>query len=120
MSSPAGWNPEYVAYATAHGLTPEDMDARDRESWPDRAMTGFARWTGEQRQVFAKANPGAMFGAFIEDWDAWFGYLRSQARTAALALRAAPLIEYDIPGEGLISLSTFEPADVGSFFYVVE
>jgi len=41
------WNPRYVAYAKAHGTTPEAMIEEDRVNWPGGVMTGFILWIGD-------------------------------------------------------------------------
>lgn len=40
----ADWNPYYVAYAAAHGKTPEEMLAHDTTAWPGGKMAGYILW----------------------------------------------------------------------------
>ena len=42
------WNPRYVAYARAHGRTPEEMRAHDEKAWPGGRACGFILWMSEQ------------------------------------------------------------------------
>lgn len=44
MVKPDQWNPRYLAYATAHGRTPEAQLEADRALWPGASMTGFILW----------------------------------------------------------------------------
>lgn len=49
------WNPRFVAYATAHGHTPESMIQHDRLRWPGGQMCGFILWIGQQWQQWREA-----------------------------------------------------------------
>lgn len=48
------WNPRFVAYAQAHGRTPEAQLEADRERWPGGIMAGFIVWTRQRWQVWAE------------------------------------------------------------------
>lgn len=45
------WNPIYLAYATAHGRTPEAQLAADRATYPGGNMTGFILWVSRRARV---------------------------------------------------------------------
>jgi hypothetical protein len=47
-------NPRYLAYCRAHGKTPDEMLAQDREAYPGGCMTGFLLWNGAQLREFRK------------------------------------------------------------------
>lgn len=38
------WNPRYVAFAAAHGRTPEAQREADAVAWPGGINTGFMVW----------------------------------------------------------------------------
>jgi hypothetical protein len=57
MSHP--WNPRYVAYAKAHGKTPEQMMEQDGMDYPGGCMAGYIVWIGEQTETFRARNPEA-------------------------------------------------------------
>lgn len=42
------WNPRYLAYATAHGLSPQQILDRDRAEYSGAGMTGFVVWLSQQ------------------------------------------------------------------------
>lgn len=50
-----GWNPRYVAYAAAHGRTPEAMRDHDAQAWPGGPAVGFMLWISENLQAWGKA-----------------------------------------------------------------
>ena len=58
-----GWNSRFVAYATAHGRTPEDQMSHDREAWPGGAMAGFQTWLGERWREWTDAASPPSFRA---------------------------------------------------------
>lgn len=45
------WNPIYLAYATAHGRTPEAQLEADRVTYPGGNMTGFILWVSRRARV---------------------------------------------------------------------
>jgi hypothetical protein len=60
----SGWNPYFVAYARAGGLTPTGALARDRKRHPGGPMVGFIGWMS------------ARWG----EWDALHGHKRDHFR----------------------------------------
>ncbi len=69
-------NARYIAYAAAHGETPDGMLAADRVRWPGGGMVGFTIWidgkwrawcalTGRPRSALTDADHAA--------FDAWLG-----------------------------------------------
>lgn len=72
MFGEIGINPVYVAYAKAHGCTPEDMLEHDSNAWPGGCMCGFMLWVSEQKQKFWKACPSAFLDRYtINDVGKW-------------------------------------------------
>lgn len=49
-----GWNPRYAVYASAHGLDPGAMLARDCLEYPGGKMCGFILWTGARWREWRK------------------------------------------------------------------
>lgn len=48
------WNRRYIAYATAHGMTPEAMLENDREKWPGGCMAGYILWINKAWEDFTR------------------------------------------------------------------
>lgn len=46
----------YVAYAAAHGMSPEQMLVVDAARYPGGRMAGFLIWMGQQWRAWAAAN----------------------------------------------------------------
>jgi hypothetical protein len=67
----------YVAYATAHGKTPDAMLAADRESWPGGSMVGFTLWMDarwrEWLEMHKDRRRSALTDADHAAFDAWLG-----------------------------------------------
>ena len=77
------WNPKYVAYAKAHGKTPDEMMAHDEAAWPGGVMCGFILWMSKQKQAFLKAHPEAFLDRWvISDHKAWDAWLKEAADAA--------------------------------------
>lgn len=72
-------NSRYVAYARAHGKTPEAMAQADKAAWPGGSMTGFILWIAKQRRQFAALHPDKMMGDAVRDQAAWSEFLNTAA-----------------------------------------
>ena len=79
------WNPRFVAYAAAHGRTPEAQSDHDRQEWPGGMMVGFMLWMSDRQRDFLAAHPEAFFVGWngrrseIQDFAAWDAFLSGQA-----------------------------------------
>lgn len=68
------WNPRYVAYARAHGNTPEYQSALDRERYPGGRMAGYLVWVSANwREWHADTGRGPLplTAADHAEFDAW-------------------------------------------------
>lgn len=69
------YQPRYIAYATAHGASPDEMTARDQAAYPGGCMAGFIIWIGQQWSAWHAAtgwNPRhAKSQAQHDAFDAW-------------------------------------------------
>lgn len=72
-------NPRYVAYARAHGCSPEDMLKLDEEHYPGGRMAGFITWVSERwadwrvandrpRDAILSSEDHASFDAWLESF----------------------------------------------------
>lgn len=50
------YQPRYIAYAAAHGMSPEQMLAADAVRYVGGKMAGFMIWTSQQWRAWAKAS----------------------------------------------------------------
>lgn len=69
MSEPKQYIPRFVAYAAAHGRTPDEQLAHDREEWPGGVAVGFNLWINDRIAEYAKINPNAFFKPILTPWD---------------------------------------------------
>jgi hypothetical protein len=51
------WNPRFVAYAMAHGRTPEEQLAHDEVAWPGGKMCGFLLWSSRKIEAWRASLP---------------------------------------------------------------
>ena len=56
MKNSTKWNPRYEIYALAHGRTPDEMLAYDRERCPGGHMAEFMIWCSQRWAEWRKAN----------------------------------------------------------------
>lgn len=78
------YQPRYLAYCQAHGMTPEAMDAHDEERFPGGCMTGYILWIGDRWAEWAKVNgrkDQQRTAADHASFDAWLS--SAQVREAA-------------------------------------
>lgn len=72
-------NPRYVAYARAHGRTPEAQLRQDRRDWPGGSMCGYVLWNTSHLRDFSFINRNAFCpsgsGVTLIDHDAYDQYL---------------------------------------------
>lgn len=74
------YNQHYIAYAQAHGKTPDDMMGYDVATWPGGCMCGFLLWISSRKQEFWDEQPQAFVDRYtIHDHNAWTVFLQSYA-----------------------------------------
>jgi hypothetical protein len=76
---PEKWNPRYVAYAAAHGWSPEAMMIKDRAEWPGGEMTGFILWIQQHvrawNRAYGRQEPDHIPHAETAEFDSWLASL---------------------------------------------
>ncbi|MFH0917012.1 MAG: hypothetical protein V1912_11300 [bacterium] len=70
-------NPRYLAYCRAHGMTPDEMLAHDRQEYPGGVNVGFVNWFNAQWRAW-RASIGLtvrrpLTDAEVAAFDAWLG-----------------------------------------------
>lgn len=72
-----GYQPRFIAYATAHGRTPDEQIEQDRIDWPGGVMCGFILWMSDKWNEWRKLNGLAardpLFDSDHASFDAWIG-----------------------------------------------
>jgi hypothetical protein len=77
------FQPYFVAYARAHGRTPEAQLDADRAAWRGGCMSGFILWIAAAKARFRKLHPEACLpNGDILDSAAWGRYLDTLSRKA--------------------------------------
>ena len=72
------WNPRFVAYAEAHGRTPEAQLAHDEQAWPGGKMAGYTLWLTKQWDRFVDTIGKAPTGMTEAEWRSWVAMIHSQ------------------------------------------
>lgn len=75
------YNSRYVAYARAHGRTPDEMLEADRNSWPGGIMAGYVIWIGKQWTEWSAQNPGHTGSMTPEDHEAFDRWLSERTES---------------------------------------
>lgn len=74
------YQPRYLAYCNANGLTPEEQLERDRAAYPGGCMCGYILWISHNLSRFRAHSPSAFLGNALHDQDGFTSFL-AQART---------------------------------------
>lgn len=81
-------NPRYIAYAKAHGETPEGRMETDKRRWPGGCMVGFMLWMSDMKAIFHKQHPEAFMGSSsldaLVDQEAWTAFLVKTAEESSM------------------------------------
>lgn len=74
------WNPRYVYYAKAHGYSPQERFAIDKDVYIGGCMTGFILWMNKKKAEFYEVHPEAFLDHnTIYDDAAWDDFLRKSS-----------------------------------------
>jgi len=69
------FQPYFIAYAKAHGRTPEQQLEADGRRWPGGIMCGFICWIAERKNQFRELHPECFCGDNISRHAAWAKFL---------------------------------------------
>lgn len=79
------WNPRYVAYAAAHGRTPDEMLAHDVEAFSGAKMLGFILWIGARWRTWRALHGYDSYTPLTEaDHDDFTAFVQSWATSRAV------------------------------------
>jgi hypothetical protein len=73
MNSPE-FNPRYLAYCRAQGLTPAETMTRDEQVWPGGKMCGFILWSSAALEECRREHPEYFMDGHLlqhKAYDAW-------------------------------------------------
>jgi hypothetical protein len=74
------FQPYYLAYARAHGRSPEEMLQADRAAYPGGRMAGYLVWIGsrveEWRKLNGRARHDSLSSADRQAFGAWLSEVR--------------------------------------------
>jgi hypothetical protein len=75
------FQPYFVAYANAHGRTPEAQLEHDKAQFPGGCMCVFILWIGERKRTFYEATPEHFFDrGTIGNHKAWGSFLAASGK----------------------------------------
>lgn len=89
------WNPNFEAYAMAHGTSPAGMLDRDAERWPGAKMLGFVLWISKRQVDFAARYPEHVRDDSIVNYAAWERFLWSHEGQQVLELASDEAVARD-------------------------
>jgi hypothetical protein len=92
VASAPAYQPRFVAYARAHGRSPEAQLTHDQALWPGGRMLPFLQWIQQQREVFAAAHPEHMMERAIRKQEVFTRWCERVADDACWARAIAPLV----------------------------
>ncbi len=74
------FQPNFVAYAIAHGKEPQQMIDFDSKKYPGGCMTGFILWISEMKTYFYSCHPECFLDYNIIKIDLWVKFLQDRAK----------------------------------------
>lgn len=69
------WNPRYVKYAAANGMSPKRMLRHDRRRYPGGCMCGFLLWSSAKIAKARKERPDWFLNGTLVNHDAYDAWL---------------------------------------------